>query len=275
MKLLNKHILLTGATGGIGQAIAKQLAKCGANIHLISRSEAELQSLTQLLQTIAPSQLFSYLVADLTVDAGINAINEFAKAQSDKGQPIDILINNAGSLQFQFFAQRSSASVEQEVRLNLVAPMLISHTAIQWLNKPGIILNIGSTFSAIGYPGYVSYCAAKAGLHRFTEALDRELNGSGIRVLFLAPRATQTSLNTDIVNEFNEAVGNKSDLPEKIAFDVQMSLYKLTANRWIGWPERLFVKINQLFPAIVSKSIYKNQQKIHEYINKNNRDMID
>ncbi|SET50358.1 SDR family oxidoreductase [Thorsellia anophelis] len=274
MNINNKTILLTGATGGIGKAIAIDLASKGANITLVGRNLTELESMVIELKSRYQNQFMSYLICDLSSSNGVTSLNEFAFELAREGKPIDILINCAGINQFQFFAQRNPSSIRQEMDINLMAPMLICQSAISWLNKPGIMMNIGSTFGAIGYPGYASYCAAKAGLQRFSEALDRELDGSGIRVLYIAPRATQTKINTKSVDALNKSLGNQTDTPEIVAKAVINSIEKEIAIQWLGWPERLFVKINQLFPFIVSHVIHKQQDKIHNFINQNNHDSI-
>ncbi len=194
-------------------------------------------------------------------------MNSYAKEQLRKNKQISALINNAGSNQFQFLAQRSAESIEREMQLNLMTPIALSQSALGWLKRPGVILNIGSTLGSIGYPGYTAYCASKAGLHRFSEALDRELDGAAIRVLYLAPRTTETELNSPRVVELNQKLGNRSDSPQVVAEHVVQMLEQETAAKWIGWPEKLFARINQVFPRLVSGSIRKQQETIHYFIN--------
>ncbi len=261
MDLQDKTVLLTGASGGIGQAIAHSLAKQGARLLLVARDKAKLAALQQ---SLPEPERHAYLSADLTTDSGRSLLGELIDAWREQGQRISVVINNAGSNQFQFFSQRRKESLESELNLNLLAPMLLSQAALRWLERPGLILNIGSTFGSIGYPGYASYCAAKAGLHRFSEALDRELDGSGIKVLYLAPRATDTELNSAAVIELNRQLGNRSDAPQRVAEHVLEMLDEEHSMRWIGWPEKLFVKINQWFPRLVSQSIHKQQLAIHQ-----------
>lgn len=204
MIINNSTILLTGATGGIGQAIAQELAKRGASLILVGRNEESLQALQRELPN---PERHDVVVADITSSEGLTAIKDRAR----RHQKVDALINNAGSNDFSLLSHKRPTQIADEIQLNLVAPMLLCQSALTWLKQPGVILNIGSTFGSIGYPGYTSYCAAKAGLHRFTESLDRELFATGIRALYLAPRATETSLNSDAVNEMNRQLGNKTD----------------------------------------------------------------
>lgn len=265
MQVNQRRVLLTGATGGIGSAIAQTLAEQGARLILQGRNEPKLR---QLLSQLAHPERHEILLADLGTPAGLQQVNHFAQRQFDTHQRIDILINNAGSNRFAFLSQRKADEVEQELQLNLLTPMLLSQSAIAWLSRPGIILNIGSTFGSIGYPGYTSYCAAKAGLHRFSEALDRELTAEEIRVLYLAPRATSTPLNSPAVIEMNQKLGNRTDTPQVVANHVLHLLENEIAAKWIGWPEKLFARLNQLLPNLVSASIRKQQRTIEQFINR-------
>ncbi|KJY82878.1 short-chain dehydrogenase [Vibrio galatheae] len=265
MKIEHSHIMLTGASGGIGRAIATQLAQAGARLTLVGRSEDVLQSLKASLEH---SQQHQILVADITSPLGIAAINEYAKRAIVERVRINAVINSAGCNEFALLNSKSPQQIEQEISLNLLAPIMVCQTLIGSLSQPGVILNIGSTFGSIGYPGYTSYCAAKAGLHRFSESLDRELSGSGIRVLYLAPRATDTALNSSAVTQMNQKLGNATDSPQCVAQHVQTMLEKEISAKWIGWPEKLFARVNQILPGVVSSAINKQKETIHQYVNR-------
>ncbi|PSU50186.1 short chain dehydrogenase [Photobacterium frigidiphilum] len=264
MDLKQKRILLTGATGGIGSALAIQLAKQGAYLILAGRKQTKLDELKNSLENASEHLCIR---ADLEAD-GIETINTACLNWKDQGIYIDIVINNAGTNTFAYLAQQTAADITRETQLNMLAPILLSQHALSWLKRPGIILNIGSTFSAIGYPGYSTYCATKAAIHRFSEALQRELTGTGIQVLYLAPRATNTKLNDQRVTELNTLLGNKTDSPEYVASEIIATLKAETKYRWLGWPEKLFVRLNQLLPSVVSSSIRKQHTRITEFASK-------
>ncbi|RQW64877.1 SDR family oxidoreductase [Vibrio viridaestus] len=265
MDVKGKVVLLTGATGGIGEQIARQFAEQGAKLILVSRSESKL---SQLKNQLASAEQHICMPCDITKTDAISDLDRRIQERvSTSGQRIDIVINNAGSNQFQLLSRREMDNIESEIALNLVAPILISKLAIcGWLKQPGIILNIGSTFGGIGYPGYTVYGAAKAGLYRFSEALNRELYGSNIKVLYLAPRATKTSLNSHSVNNLNTELKNHVDLPEYVAKKALHIVEREASCHWLGWPEKLFVRINQLLPNVVSRSIHKQLPVIYRYI---------
>ncbi|CAM3700554.1 3-oxoacyl-[acyl-carrier-protein] reductase FabG [Vibrio aerogenes CECT 7868] len=265
MKLNNKKILLTGASGGIGRELAAALDAAGARICLAGRNE---QKLMALKDSLPHASRHFCLAVDLTQDDDLERLNQAGLQYQKEGQGFDIVINNAGANQFACLTDRSMQSVRDELNLNLTAPVLVSKLACGWLNRPGIILNIGSTFGGIGYPGYSVYCAAKSGVYRFSEALDRELYGSGVRALYIAPRATETSLNSPEVQAMNQDLKNQSDSPQLVAKMVVDSLEQERAVRWIGWPEKLFVRVNQILPGVVAGSIQKQHAKIMSYLKK-------
>lgn len=266
MELTNKRVLLTGATGGIGSEIARALSEKGCELTLVGRHQAGLENLSDTLSN--PGQHQS-LVADIATHQGLEKIQQHCMDLKYQGLSVDVLINNAGCNTFQYLQDRDADSLRREVEVNLTTPILLCQQATQWLSGNGIMLNIGSTFGAIGYPGFTSYCAAKAGLQRFSEALDRELSQTGRRVLFLAPRATNTALNDSRVNEMNQKLGNKTDEASFVAAQVIQALAHEKTTTWLGWPEKLFVKINQIFPSVVTSAIQKQHDVITEYASAN------
>lgn len=265
MDIKQQYVLLTGATGGIGEQIARVLAERGAWLILVARDSQKLESLRQSLP-MAEKHLT--LSADLSREEGIAQLQTLAEQFSQRGERISVVINNAGTNQFCLFARRPMESVQRELALNLLTPIQITHLALQWVSKPELIVNIGSSLGAIGYPGYATYCTAKAGLHRFSEAMSRELEGTGVNVLYLAPRATNTSLNTEAVNQLNRALGNQSDEPEVVAAQVAKMIETEQTVMWIGWPEKLFVRLNQLLPSLVSRAIKKQQHILLSFLNR-------
>jgi short-subunit dehydrogenase len=128
------------------------------------------------------------------------------------------------------------------------------------------IVNIGSTFGSIGYPGFGAYCASKFGLRGFTESLRRELSGSGMQVSYIAPRATDTDLNSDNLVAMNDALGTAMDKPSLVANEVMQIINTPSgADKFLGWPEKLFVRINALLPSIVDSSLRKQLPIIRRY----------
>lgn len=241
-----KRILLTGATGGIGRHIAQALAAAGHQLLLVARNEEALGELAAVL----PGQ-HRILALDLTAEQAP------AQLQAACQDGLDVLINNAGSNQLAAFVNTPWTDIERQLQLNLWVPMRLCHALVGCLPTGGQIINIGSVLGEIGYPGYVTYGAAKGGLKRFSEALGRELSDQAIEVSYLAPRATDTPLNSPAAKALNKALGNQVDPPERVGSAVAELVSKPRRYRVIGFPESLFVRINAVLPAVVGGAISK------------------
>jgi len=249
MRIENKRVLLSGASGGIGQAIATELDKHSARLLLVGRNEEKLQQLQQSLN--GDHRL---VVADLnSVDGRTAAVSACKK------EGLDVYISAVGVMDFQFYEQQDSACIEQMMVTNLVSPMLLGQQLLPLLLKQpqAAIINIGSIFGSIGHPGFTAYCASKFGLRGFTEALQRELADTNVKVAYLAPRATRTDLNSSAVTALNKALGNTTDTPQQVAEELVGILTGKCKQRYMGWPENLFVRVNSLFPGVVHKALVK------------------
>ena len=145
--------------------------------------------------------------------------------------------------------------------------MLLTQTLLPELQRKSsaMIVNVGSAFGSIGYPGFTGYSASKFGLRGFTEALKRELSDSAVQVLYFAPRATDTSINSDAVVAMNRELGNQSDSPALVAAALVQQIQQNQARRFIGWPEQLFVRVNAVLPGIVDKALAAKLAVIRRY----------
>lgn len=254
-------IVLTGATGGIGSAMAKCLAEQGANLILVGRNK---QKLTQLQQQLG--QRHHTLEADLARVEGRAALYNFC-AQHHAG--IDVLINNAGISEFALLRQMTAERINDLLQVNLMSVIDTCRLLLPvLLKRPNAqIINVGSTFGSIGYPGFSVYSATKFGLKGFTEALRRELLDTDLKVSYFAPRATKTAINTDTVSRMNAELGNTTDEPERVASAlVEVIRGGKAANYFLGWPEKLFVRVNALLPSMVDKALLKQLPVIKRYL---------
>ncbi len=258
MNVSGKRILVTGATGGIGELLSTQLHNEGAQLVLSCYQQDALERLNANLggaNTLA--------CADISSHEGRREIAEICQQAGG----IDAVINLAGILNFDLFEKQAPQLIEKMLSINLIAPVLLCHELIPMLKKKpaATILNVGSIFASIGHPGFVAYCASKAGLKCFTEALSRELADTSIKVLYIAPRATKTNLNADSVNAMNTELGNNSDTPEYVANEIIQSLKNDKAVRYLGWPEKLFVVVNAVLPGLVRNSLVGKLNVIKRY----------
>lgn len=261
MNLHGKNVLLVGASGGIGQAIAGHLSEAGASLVLVGRNEDKLKSLGQSL-----SGPYRIVMADINTSEGRESVLEACR-QSDTQPGIDVFVNAAGVMDFVLFEQQDVEGIEKVITTNLLSPMLLCRGLLPLLlaRPEAVLVNIGSIFGSIGHPGFASYCTSKFGLRGFTEALQRELATSPVRVIYLAPRATQTDLNDGAVSALNEALGNTSDAPEKVAAALMKALSSSRLQSYMGWPEKIFVRLNSLFPGVVHKALVKKLPLIRHH----------
>ncbi len=253
MNIHDKVIVLTGATGGIGREISSTLADLGARLILIGRDASALNTLRLSLNNADTHRI---ICGDLSTKSGIERISRELYMQHVE---IDILINNAGISSFAFVSQQTSESMHDLLQTNLLAPMILCQSLLPMLTlRPkACIVNVGSSFGSIGFPGYASYCATKFGLRGFTEALRRELADSKIRVMYIAPRATATAINSSSVMSMNRQLGNHVDKPDVVARTIVRSIQSDRSTTFIGWPERFFIWLNAVVPALVDKGLRK------------------
>ncbi|TPV59959.1 SDR family oxidoreductase [Aestuariibacter sp. GS-14] len=253
--------LITGATGGIGKEIARQLSQLGATLILHGRNEVTLRALLNELN----NQRHSYVIADLATEVGVD--NVFNAVNQHGG--LTMLINNAGVSGFGLFEQTSNHQINKVIGTNLTATISLTLRLLPLLKlqSHSYLVNVGSVFGSIGYPSQALYCASKFGIKGFSESLYRELHGTGVNVHYFAPRATDTTINAGEVSALNKALGTKVDSPVYVAQELIQQINKQQPRKTLGWPERLFVKINAVFPSIVDSALVKQLPIIKRYAN--------
>jgi short-subunit dehydrogenase len=257
MRLDRVRAVLTGASGGIGQEIARALIGNGAKVLLVGRSEAALDDCLLGLGRGGETSADKF-ACDVTRSADRHRL--LAAAASWQGGA-NVLINNAGQSAFGALQDLDGQRVEDVMAVNLLAPMQLSREFIPHLMRhdASAIVNVGSVLGAIGLPAYSVYAASKFGLRGFSEALRRELDGTGIAVQYLAPRATRTRFNTAQVDAMNAQLGNAVDPPARVARELVDLLASGRARRSIGLVERLFITINALLPAVVDSAVRRQR----------------
>ena len=255
-ELSGRVCVLTGATGGIGRALAAALAAEGCRLILCGRSAALIDALDSALPAGSVVDTCVGSLTDTTTQTRLAALASDRKA--------DVLINLAGVNQLQAFDQMSADEITHVVSTNLLLPMALSRLLLPMLKRKSssMIVNVGSVFGSIGHPGYVAYSASKFGLRGFSQALGRELADSPVKVIHIAPRATRTAMNDGSARTLNETLGNKEDAPEYVATRIVRAMQRCRSLTTLGWPEQFFVFINQLMPGIVDKALNANLSAI-------------
>lgn len=240
--------LVTGASGGIGRAIADELCRQGARLVVVGRSHERLDPLAACF----PEQV-EVVAADIATNAGRDAV----AAAAGRFGGVNCLINAAGVNRFGLLEQQDEAEIAALVAVNVTATLQLTRRLLPELRRRerALVVNIGSTFGSIGYPGFTTYCASKFALRGFSEALRRELADTRVGVLYLAPRATRTRMNDSEVVAMNDALKVAMDDPETVAAAVVQAVRREREEVFLGWPERFFVRLNGLLPRQVDHAL--------------------
>jgi short-subunit dehydrogenase len=258
MKLNECRAVITGASGGIGQALVAALLAEGAQLLLIGRQTDALQALA-----IAHAGKVHVVQADICERSGREAV--VAAAQCFGG--INTLINAAGVNHFGLLEQHDESAIADLIGLNVTATLQLTHRLLPLLRQQGraLVVNLGSTFGSIGYPGFSAYCASKFALRGFSEALRRELADTQVKVLYFAPRATQTRMNAANVVAMNDELKVAMDDPHSVALQLLAAIRREEEERYLGWPEKLFVRLNSLLPRVVDQALRKQLPIIQRF----------
>jgi short-subunit dehydrogenase len=263
MKCKNKVILLTGATGGLGQELAIALAQKQAKLVLTGRDSKKLAQLKNKIN----AQLGECIVvsADLTTQEGRQQIITATLKHYDT---IDILINNAGHSELVCFEEQQTDAIETLFQTNLIAPILLTQSILpKMLAKgKGQIVNIGSGFGSIGFGCYSCYSASKFGLRGFSESLRRELSKTGVKITYVAPRGIRTPMNSEAFYNVAKKIGFKFDDPKKVAKLTIKAIEKNKKDYFIGFFEKLFVRINGFSPRRVDASVEKQSRQLKKFL---------
>lgn len=257
MRLSDARVVLTGASGGIGLAIAAALCAKGAKVIAVSRHR---DSLEPLLRDYP--QNMSWIGADLTLASDRNKVLTAAQGIGGIGGigGINLLINAAGVNRFAMLEQLDDDEIHAMVAVNVSAPICLTRAMLPLLRKASnaMVVNVGSTYGSLAYPGYATYSASKFALRGFSEALRRELADTNVNVLYVAPRATRTSMNSVAAQALNEALKSGVDEPHHVASAVLNAIASDHRDLYLGWPERFFVRLNTLLPHLVDRGLRKH-----------------
>lgn len=262
MQLKDRRILLTGASGGIGRELAFELASHGAIVLLSGRRAAVLGNIADAIGKLGGRA--QILPCDLSVRAAAQRLVDQATAN---GARLDALVCCAGVSHFGLAEDQSGDDLEQLFRTNVLAPMQLVQAALPVFKaqREGLIVNVGSIFGSIGFPCFSAYSASKFALRGFSEALRRELHGSGVDVLYVAPRYTRTAINDGAVSRMADAVAMKQDEPQLVARAIADAMLSNARERYFGWPERFFVFLNAWFPRLVDGGLREQNRRMRPF----------
>lgn len=194
--LKSKKALITGATGGIGRAIAETLAQQGADLVITGTRESILNEVAEQLKNDFNVQVIP-MVCHLTDAQAVDSL--FENAEKALGH-IDILINNAGITRDTLLMRMKDEDWASVLDINLTSVFRLSRAAIKTMMKRryGRIINISSIVGTTGNPGQANYCASKAGMVGFSKALAQEIASRNITVNCVAPGFIETAMTEEL-----------------------------------------------------------------------------
>ncbi len=214
--LKNKNVLITGASRGIGKAIALKFAEEGANVAINYRDNRESAEITaKLCQAFGVKTIL--VKADMSVEAEI--LRAIAETIQRFGS-IDVLINNAAIQNNVPSHGRTTENFDKTIAVNLRGPFICSREVIKHFlgrNYQGVIINISSPHEIIPKPGFIDYAVSKSGLWNLTRTLALEYADRGIRVNSVVPGAVLTDMNKNWSNDDEKRKAVEAHIPLKRA----------------------------------------------------------
>jgi uncharacterized protein len=213
----SKTALVTGASSGIGKAIAADLAKRGSNLILVARSEAALDELAAEARTSARVRA-DVVAMDL---ASEGAPQRLMEEIGQLGLDVDLLVNNAGFGRWGNFLDESIADYDEMMALNMRTVVDLCHLALPSMlaRRDCAILNIGSTGSFVSLPWSAVYAATKAFVLSFSEALSYEVKDRGVQVTVLCPGETATGFAKIASRNLHDSGGASAESVARAGLD--------------------------------------------------------
>jgi uncharacterized protein len=195
MRQIYRAALVTGASSGIGERLARLLAADGCDLIVVARRARRLEELAAGLRD-AHHVHVEVLAADLTTPAGLLAAES---RLGDASRPVELLVNNAGFGLSGSFADLPADGAEAQIRLNVLALVRLTHAVLPGMleRRHGGILNVSSVAGFLISPGGAAYGATKAFVTSFSESLAAEVSGCGVHVTALCPGLTRTEFHEE------------------------------------------------------------------------------
>lgn len=261
-----KVILITGASGGIGEALTTKLAERKYNLLLVARNAEKLEKQCNQL-----AEKFSVCAQFISADLAKPEIAEYIFSETQqRGLEIEMLINNAGIGSGGEFSEISLKSELDLIQLNVSSLVALTHLFLPQMQrqKSGTIINVASMAAFMPVPYMSSYAASKAFVRSFTEAITQECKPYNIHVMLLYPGLTKTNFNkaAGIENEkgkgLNTEYNSSTQTPEQVADEALKALEKGKHFIVSGTLNRFGAKMMALVPnSLIAKSFAKSYRK--------------
>ena len=251
--LTGRRILLTGASSGVGRALALKLAPHHTHLLLVARSEQPLRSLAHELKELGAASA-EPLAGDIT-DPVVRsrAITHVQKAWGG----LDLLVNNAGISAHGRLVESNEATLRKILEVNFFAAVELTRSALPLLceSHDSVVLNVGSILGHRGIPYNNEYCASKFALCGWSEAVRPELRKLGVDLLLVSPGTIETHFFDHLVANSGTTPWAKQRgiPPEKVAEQIIRALQRRKQEIYPNWRGRLLVLANRFFPRLVDR----------------------
>ncbi len=224
-------VIVTGASSGIGRAYALAFARRGARVVLAARRAALLEEVRAEIATYAADVLC--VPTDLNDDAQLERL---VQTTLERYGRIDILINNAGIALQGLLQNHDPSRVREMVSLNLAAAINLTRLCLPAMLRQGsgVILNVSSVGGKVPNATAPAYAATKVGLNAFSDALRRQLDGTGVRVVTVLPSYVDTEMLSPLVQDYVRDLGFTIDTPQYVAEHTIDELLKGEQEIWFG-----------------------------------------
>jgi short-subunit dehydrogenase len=256
------RILITGASTGIGRALAERLAADGARLLLAARSADRLDELAQTLRQRGADVVA--VPADVAAAADRTRLLDAAR---DRFGGLDVLINNAGISSFGHFADSTEEILRQIMEVNFFAPAELTRSALPLLRegRQPAVVNVASMCGRRAMPAWTEYSASKYALCGLTEALRGEFARFGVDVLLILPGLTASDFQRNLLrNEGRMKIDFASGMsPARAADGIARALRRNRTETVLGGEARWMLRFNRFFPRWLDRLIARGVRKLY------------
>jgi short-subunit dehydrogenase len=254
----DKVVIVTGASSGIGEAIAREFAKNGSKVVLAARSEDSLQKITS--EIVSQNHKAIYVKTDVSVESDCK--NLIDKTIEEFGT-VDILVNNAGISMRARFDDVELKVLQRLMDVNFWGTVYCTKYALPYLlQNKGSLVGVSSVAGFHGLPARTGYSASKFAMHGFLETIRIENLNKGLHVMIIAPGFTSTeirkhALNANGTEQGSSPLDEKSlKPPEYVAKWVLKGIRKKKRNKLLTWDGRLTALFQRIIPEVVDRAYY-------------------
>lgn len=254
------YTLITGASSGIGKALALECASRGMNILLVALPGDDLIAMEKLICERYKVNCQSF-GADLSLNTAATDVFNWVK---EKNYEVNMLINNVGIGSKAAFEKLSPAFYQKQINLNILTTCLLTRLFVEDLkeNAPAYIMNIGSMGGFFALPEKVVYAATKSFIYSFSMALRMELESTGITVCIVCPGGINSNENTIASNQSLKGIAKRSILdPEDLAKEAVGKMLKGKAAIIPGFWNRFIYGVSKLTPNFLQNMLVRRAFK--------------